>query len=50
MEKKVEDFMTKSIINRLQEYQDKRFKDFIDEQYAPKVEDGGVPKKTKNES
>jgi hypothetical protein len=36
MEKKVEDFMTKSIMNRLQEYQDKRFKDFIEEQYKSK--------------
>jgi hypothetical protein len=50
MEKKVEDFMTKSIMNRLKEYQDKRFIDFIKEQYAPKVVDSGVPKKIKNES
>lgn len=36
MEKKVEDFMTKSIMKRLQEYQDKLFKDFIEEQYKTK--------------
>ena len=37
MEKKTKEFMTKRVTVRLQEYQDKLFKDFIEKQYKPLV-------------